>query len=715
MTAPLTTTDYPSGGARRHGDFEPHTWQELEEVFAALGQLARSAVAPADFYRTLLEQSVRALSAIGGAVWLRAASGLLQPIAQVNWPRDEFIGDQQSRRAHEALLADVAAEGRAISVSPRSENGEGNASNPTRHVLLLAPVRLALAGASRPGSHSAESATLDLAQVRAIIELLLRADASPATYRGCEQFLTAVGELAADFHAFHELRKLREGDAYRGELLRLGRDAHSQLTLSETAYAVANEGREFVLCDRLTVLVARGRRCRPLATSGVSRIERRSGAARRLARVAELVRRTNEPAYYADGHGDGLPPVTEALEQLAEESHARQIAAIPLHWPLRSKQLDADDPARASNHSRRRQPLLVIIAEQFDARAIDRNRLAELGEVCSTALHNAWEFDRLPLSWLLRPLGAVKYQMTDHLPRTVIMLAALAAAVTALVKVPAEFNIEATGKLEPIMRRDVFAPRSGLIEELFIAHGDDVNKGDELARMRDPQLDLEIKRVDGELETAQRQLDAVRATRTNRAVRDTNPIDAYRLSAEERELQQRQENLRRELELLRHEREALVVRAPIAGRVLTWDVSNRLAARPVERGEVLFSVADLADKWQLELDVPDDRIGYVLAAQQAIQTDLPVRFRLSSDDREKHEGHIAEVCQTANVEDSADTAPSPNVLMKVALDKLNLGDAARRELRPGVSARAQIACGERPIGYVWFHDVWDAIVEWIRF
>jgi hypothetical protein len=105
----------------------------------------------------------------------------------------------------------------------------------------------------------------------------------------------------------------------------------------------------------------------------------------------------------------------------------------------------------------------------------------------------------------------------------------------------------------------------------------------------------------------------------------------------------------------------------------------------------------------------------VLAAQQAIQTDLPVRFRLTSDDREKHEGHIAEVCQTAIVDDSADAAPSPNILVKVALDKLELSEAARRELRPGVSARAQIACGERPIGYVWFHDVWDTVFEWIRF
>jgi hypothetical protein len=126
-------------------------------------------------------------------------------------------------------------------------------------------------------------------------------------------------------------------------------------------------------------------------------------------------------------------------------------------------------------------------------------------------------------------------------------------------------------------------------------------------------------------------------------------------------------------------------------------------------------VADLSADWQLELEVPDDRIGYVLEAQQELQADLPVRFRLSSDDREQHAGHIAEVCQTAAIAGEEAASPSPSVLVKVALDSLELSESARRELRPGVSARAQIECGRRPLGYVWLHDIWDTAVEWLRF
>src|SRR6185295_19674204 len=93
----------------------------------------------------------------------------------------------------------------------------------------------------------------------------------------------------------------------------------------------------------------------------------------------------------------------------------------------------------------------------------------------------------------------------------------------------------------------------------------------------------------------------------------------------------------------------LVVASPITGRVLTWDIGHELLARPVERGEVLVTVADLSADWQLELDVPDDRIGYVLAAQREIKPDLPVRFRLSSEERAEHLGRITEICQTADV------------------------------------------------------------------
>ncbi len=269
--------------------------------------------------------------------------------------------------------------------------------------------------------------------------------------------------------------------------------------------------------------------------------------------------------------------------------------------------------------------------------------------------------------------------------------------------------------MQPTMRREVFAPRSGVVDEVLVKHGANVTAGQPLVRMRDPSLELELKRVDGELETEQRQLDAVRATRTNRAIRDTSPVESYRLSAEERELEQKVANSRRELELLTHEREQLIVKSPISGRVLTWDIGHELLARPVERGDVLVTVADLSSLWQLELAVPDDRIGYVLAAQKRIKPDLPVRFRLGSEERATHTGRIAEVCQMADLPAEKTTRPTPMILTKVSLDSPDLVASLGGEVRPGVSARAVIECGRKPIGYVWLHDIWDAAINWWQF
>jgi multidrug efflux pump subunit AcrA (membrane-fusion protein) len=249
---------------------------------------------------------------------------------------------------------------------------------------------------------------------------------------------------------------------------------------------------------------------------------------------------------------------------------------------------------------------------------------------------------------------------------------------------------------------------------VLVKHGTDITLGEPLVKMRDPALELELKRVDGELETAQKQLDAVRATRTNRG-RETTPVESYRLSAEERELQQKLTNSRRELDLLKHEREQLVVTSPIAGRVLTWDVGQQLLARPVARGEVLMTVADLSADWQLELAVPDGRIGYVLAAQKDIKPDLPVRFQLGSEDHTEHMGKISEVCQTADLPADDTKRTEPTILTKVSFDSPELIAAFGGELRPGVSARAKIECGRRSIGYVWLHDIWDAAVEWWKF
>ncbi|HVT29894.1 MAG TPA: hypothetical protein VHE81_17890, partial [Lacipirellulaceae bacterium] len=425
MTAPL-----PMSGA----SLEIQTWQELEDVFARLGQLARSPVAPHEFYRSVLDESVRALSADGGAVWLRAASGPLQLTVHIGRAAGALRCSEDVTRDHQSLLLRIAADGQVTSVSPQPVSVNPDALNLTDHVLVFGPVKSLPVGSERAtGEKTTNGVTI------AVIELWVRADASPATYRGCEQFLMGVCEIAADYHAFEDRRRLVDEDRHRTGLLSLSQRVHSQLKLSVTAYEVANEGRRVVDCDRLSVLMARGRRCRLLATSGVSRFERRGGAARRLQTIAQLVRRTDDAAYYADGQCDALPPVAEAIERHVAESHARHLAAIPIQPPSEPAENDAPLKKLRARHPR---PTFVLVAEQFDSREgeLRRDRLVEVAEVCATALYNARQADRWPLRWFVRPLGKLTHAIAEHVPLTLFAVVAAIAAVVALVKMPADFN-----------------------------------------------------------------------------------------------------------------------------------------------------------------------------------------------------------------------------------------------------------------------------------
>ena len=132
--------------------------------------------------------------------------------------------------------------------------GSAHAVSRPDHLLVLGPVRALSNGLDSDRNSTLSQRTEQQPAVVAVIELWLRGDSSPATQRGCEQYLAAVCELAADYHAFHELRERREAEQHRTELLELGPLVHNELSLSATAYAVANEGRRVVDCDRLSVL-----------------------------------------------------------------------------------------------------------------------------------------------------------------------------------------------------------------------------------------------------------------------------------------------------------------------------------------------------------------------------------------------------------------------------------------------------------------------------
>ena len=100
-----------------------------------------------------------------------------------------------------------------------------------------------------------------------VIEIFQRSGVSPRTQQGYLAFLDAIGDLIGDYCRnclFRDFR-LRAGDWTR--LAQFVRRLHGSLDLSVTAYAIANDGRSLLGCDRVTVLVGRGGRFRRLPSA----------------------------------------------------------------------------------------------------------------------------------------------------------------------------------------------------------------------------------------------------------------------------------------------------------------------------------------------------------------------------------------------------------------------------------------------------------------
>ncbi len=655
-------------------------WTQIDQLVEAAAGLASSDRSPGEFYAELMGRLVPALAAVGGAIWTARPEGPPRLEYQVNLPPTLLSEAESDARRHARLIHQVLESGQGRLVPPRSGPADDRQpANPTDFALVLCPWR------------SEEDSA-------GVVEVLQRPGASPAAQQGYLRLLDAVCELVADFHRNRRLRTLEHRIEKFAQFEQFTERVHRSLDLPSTAYEIANEGRRLIGCDRVSVTVLRGSKCRLLAASGADSINRRANAVRQLERLSGAVAAVDQLLWYT-GADDELPPqIEEPLGAYVDQSHARALAVFPLKLP----------PVQES--SEKSQVVGTLVIEQFQGDLDEPLRAtveAVLGH-SALALSHALEIHGAPLVRLVRALGkAGWFVAVKHVGKTAVALAALAAAVIALAVVPADFEIEARGELQPLARRDVFAPVDGVVGDLEVDHAQPVQADQVLLVMRKPELDFQFQRVWGELQTARKKLAAAEAERLQNP-RET-PDQRRRhseLTAQEEELRELVTSLQQQYEILRQQQSQLTVRSPIDGEVLTWNLKQLLAARPVSRGQVLMTVADLEGPWVLELRIPDDRVAHVLAAQQVLGEGLGVSFILAADPGVRRRGQVDRVGARTEVSETDDA---------FVLTAVNINRDEIPELVPGSTVTAKIDCGRRPVGYVWFHDLWEAIQSWVLF
>ncbi len=630
-------------------------WQQVEGALDHLADAARSTHTADAFYRLLLERMVPASGASSGAVWTAPRAGELRLVQQFD----------------AAPAAKVSIARRQQLVEQVLQRGEPCLANVDETCVALEPFR----------SDS---------RVIGAIELSHEGPTSPAQQANQARILAAMVELTEEFHRHRELFHLRQSEQARGDFDRFALAIHRSLAAGETAFAIANDGRRIVGCDRASVLVRHGKKYRTAAISGVDVLDRRAKQVRALETLADRAMAVGEPLWYSDGDADLPDEVERPLQAYLDESHARVLAIIPLYAATQP-----DEPPG--------QPIGALVAEQFQTSPHDdelRDRLTAAAAHAGVALGNALTHTHQPLAQIGRVLAKFRW-LTEvrQLPKTSLAVAAVAAAVAAMALIPADFDIEAKGEVQPKVRREVFASDDGVVSELLVEHGRSVKASAPLVVLRKPELDLELRRVAGEIQTAQKKLAAVQAERlSNTRASPDDRRDAHQRTADEEELKEQLKGLEDQRNLLTQQREALVIRSPIAGEAITWNVQELLTARPVERGQALVTVADLSGPWVVELHVPDNRTGHVLEARSTAEQPLAVSFALSAEPGVEYHGALNELALATDVDEVA----GPTVLATVSFDREQVSG-----LRPGATVLARIHCGRRSLGYVWLHDLYE--------
>jgi len=707
------------------------TKQHIRSLVGEIAQLSKAEIAPEEFYGQFLPRVVSALAAEGGAVWTLNPEGRLALQYQIDLQKTGLREREEAQAQHGRLLYQALSSSEGLLVPPHSGPGDeqdDQAANATDFLLLLGLLKT------------------DLETV-GVVEVFQRADSGPSTQKGYLRFLMQMCELAGDYLKSHQLRHFTDRQVLWTQLEDFSRVVHASLDPRETAYTIANEGRRLIECDRLSVAIRKGKHCTIEAVSGQDLFDKRSNTVRLLGKLATAVVASGDDVWYTGDTRDMPPQVEDAVQEYVDEAHSKTVAVLPLRRPAAEEQ---DDPNKRTEPE---PPIGALIVEQIEDSRVPPSLRQRSDVVCrhsSTALANALEHQNLFLMPVWRALGKTRWVLQSRtLPKTLSIAGAVLLVLLALGLWPAQFRLEAKGTLEPAVRQDVFAGIDGVVQELKCAHGEEVAKDQLLVRLRNTDLEVAITDVEGQRITTRERLLAVQRSLVEE--KSLKIEERNRLAGEQAELKQKAQTLDAQLALYKAKELELQVKSPIQGQIVTWDLRNRLIQRPVQRGQVLLRVADPDGPWQLELHMPESRMGHIVKQQQALYDKsraklrellleqrhsrvgdapdenpqqavdaelaavpdaqlrdkilaiierwddrLEVSYILATEPGTTRYGRVKEIHRSAEVRGEEGNT----VLIKVAIDKSELP-----QLRPGSTVTAKVSCGRQPLGYVLLHDV----------
>ncbi len=665
------------------------TKQQIRVLVNEIAALTKSGATAEEFFPEFLQRVITALAAVGGAVWLMDEDQQPRLKYQINVGQSLLEDDTDDAIQHNRLISRVSRSGQSLIVPPYSGTADGEQEgNPTRYLLVMAPL-----------AHEGKTDGL--------IEVFQRPDTAPETQKGYLKFLQQMCDLATEWLRGQKLRVFSDRQVLWQQADSFARAAHESLNAKETAFIIANEGRRLIGCDRVSVAIKKGGKCKVQSISGQDTIENRSNIVAALNLLATRVVAAGEPLWH-DGTTEDLPPqIEEALEDYVDQSYGRNIAVLPLREPQRDDSKEETGAAGTvdRDNAHRGEVIGALIVEQIESDIppdVFRARVNLVYEHGTRALANSLEHSNLFLMPLWRAIGKAAWVLRARtLPKTLAVVGLLLAIVLGLVFIPLELQLEAEGTLEPDVRQQVFANIDGEVLEVLVGHNSAVEQGQELLRLRNRELELQIVETIGQINTSNADLDRITGVLTNN--KDLKRAERDQLIGERAEALIRLDSLKGKFELLEEKQESLTVRSPIRGTVLTWDVEKTLFSRPVMTGQVLLEVADLYQPMHLELNMPEKRMSHLDAAFADSQAkDLAVEYILATDPDTTLTATLA--LDAIELRAKPDQEEGNTVTMRAIPQNEEL---LKMKPRPGAKVIADVQAGKKSAGYVVFHEVYE--------
>lgn len=685
--------------------------RKIDEAFEEVAKIAGSDMPPAEFFQDFLNKVIGGIDAPAGAVWLRTPQGFLQLQCQLNIENVGLDRHKNGRQSHNELLRQAFQMGRPMLLEPYGTSGilEGlPAGNPTEFFCLLVPVQMEK-------------------DVAGLVELWVEQRYDVRMQRTFLNYLVQMAGYAAQYMRTQTGRKLVGQEQIWSQVEAFARDIHSSLDPTRVAFAIANEGRRLIGCDRLSVATVVDRKAKIEAVSGSDVVEKRSNLIQLMRALCDKVLKWGEKLVFQGEKDESLPPdVLATLDDYLAESNSKFLIVQPLRD---ERQKDLPGLARSA-----------LIMESFDPPTATEQLISRLEVVsrhATTALYNAVELKRIPLRWMWVPVAKVQNGLGGKTKAIVISIASAVALLFAvMIFVPYPLKLDSTGQLLPKERQRVYPTHDGFVKAFLIEPNNSFDAGHHLAVLYDQVLENKLRGLNDEIKSAENF-----AVNLNQQILNTpQPAQRAKIIGE----QERSYGIVR---AKTRERDQLIainnadpsrpgyfyVSAPKFSTtkslshqqqwtVLDADFRENHLNKYVKPSDPLLRLGDKKGPWELELKIPQKHVNQVLRAfdEKDPNPKLWVDILVTSHPTTVYKGILykSEISGEAvpNKDDHNETAPV--VVAYVSLDDPEIPQEYRlpeQLLVTGVEVHAKIRGQSHAMGYSLFYGLWEFLYEKVVF